>query len=164
MSDIEPRDMSHVSTNPAGLQTLESRFLALTLAKIEKDEPGQEISILLGENPHLWPFFCFPGNQEFMAPLGKISEPQVPVRVYRGRWLTDCPFCYSAQDASFTDHWFFCAGCKNAGADNRSVPTVWPDDHEQIAEVLLVRPFMDTRNWFPHENVDDLLRENEEHL
>ena len=58
---------------------------------------------------------------------------------------------------------FFCAHCLNAAADNKTVPVVFPRDHEHIEGLLAARPFVTTRNWQPGETTKDIARENAEH-
>jgi len=39
-----------------------------------------------------------------------------------------------------------------------------PTNYQQIERVLLERPNRENQNWLPGETLDDLLRENKEHL
>jgi hypothetical protein len=114
--------------------------------------------------PHLWPYFLHPPQgQPFVPPAGHTTEHVAVAHVNHGRWIARCPFCPSAQHVSKNDPRFFCAGCLNAAVDNRTVPVAWTDKHERIEELLGARPFVTTRNWFPHETLKDLARENKEH-
>jgi len=102
--------------------------------------------------PHLWPYFLHPPREQAAVAF-----------VHQGEWIARCPFCPSAQHVSKNDPRFFCAGCLNAAVDNRTVPVAWTDKCERIEELLEARPFVTTRNWFPHETLKDLARENKEH-
>ena len=77
-----------------------------------------------------------------------------------GRWLAECPdpSCSNAEEygRGLKDGSMVCSNCK------RMAPARWPDDRATIQKVLEMRPVPGTRNWFPHETVDDLLRENAE--
>lgn len=152
-----------------GILTLEERWdnhlsdRIQSLQQIGRPLKSDTLEILK-YNHHLWLFFMFPGEDEFREPLGKADAPVASAFIYRGRWMTTCPFCYSAQDASPLDQWFFCTNCKNSDADNQSVPVEWPDNREEIEATLMLRPFMHTRNWTPVETVADLVEENQKHM
>lgn len=92
----------------------------------------------------------------------------VAAYVNHSRWIVDCPFegCHSAQLATPEDPRFFCAGCRNAEAEGHYLPVSFPNAKAvaAIEAVLLERPVVETRNWFPHEKVRDLQHENAERL
>lgn len=44
------------------------------------------------------------------------AEPTVTARVETGRWILDCPFCYSAELGDPDDPRFYCLGCGNGKA------------------------------------------------
>lgn len=80
----------------------------------------------------------------------------VYARVHRSMWIVDCP-CSSALRLEPGERWFVCWDC-GAGAD-----VIWPPNLDDIAYVLAMRPIPDTRNWYPHETVAELLEENVAH-
>jgi hypothetical protein len=55
-------------------------------------------------------------------------------RVDLGRWICDCPWCGSAQNASREDHRFFCVECGNSPAGGQWISVVWPSESD-IAEI-----------------------------
>lgn len=90
------------------------------------------------------------------------KAPKAYVRLYRGQWIIDCPFCTSAQHASAEDHRWFCAYCRNETVDFQYVDAVWPDQKllDKIEAVVEARPKMENRNWYPGETVAELKKEN----
>lgn len=95
-------------------------------------------------------------------------------RVNYGRWLVDCPWCGSAQNASREDHRFFCVECGNNTVKNVWIPVEWPPEWREIELLLGVRPIPANMNWFPgkgptvvlhpeRETLADLQAENIEH-
>lgn len=100
---------------------------------------------------------------------GALAEgPRAIAYVNQGRWVVDCPFegCASAQLCSPEDPRFFCAECFNRKVDQQWVPVRFPPARSlaAIERELEVRPDPETRNWFPHETVRDLVAENKANL
>jgi len=87
---------------------------------------------------------------------------EVAVRCNQGRWVVDCPFCLSAQIASFTDRRFLCADCGNVQVSGRWARVVWPKDPEAVEALLGDRP-LEARNWRPGETAAQLRAENKAH-
>lgn len=117
-------------------------------------------------DPSMWPAYLNAGAARvghFRPPLGKIMTPVVEVRVNCGVWQTVCPFCPSAQHASKTDRWFYCARCHNDTVGQMLVPVVWPEETlvGDIEGLLLERPYIDYRSWEPDQTPDDIANENE---
>ncbi len=99
----------------------------------------------------------------FVVPVTIADAPTVTAFVNEGRWIVRCPFCPSASLACQTDPRFLCVECGNTGVGGKWVTVVWPDDRDQIEAVLDRRRKDTTRNWFPHESVADLTRDNVAH-
>jgi hypothetical protein len=93
-------------------------------------------------------------------PMG-MSGHAVLAEVVHSRWLVRCPYCPSASRVTVEDPRFFCTFCGNDGEGWHRVE--FPADREQIEAVLSARPLTQTRNWRPHETVDDLAAENRQH-
>ena len=93
-------------------------------------------------------------------------------RVCHGKWIVDCPWCSSAQNASREDHRFFCTECQNNSVGNAWIPVEWPDEWQEIEWLLGRRPIPANMNWFPgrgpteqiskRETLADLQAENTE--
>ncbi len=89
--------------------------------------------------------------------------------VNHGRWVADCPFCGGAERVwpegirthKKVPHPFGIADdILHCGYTGQTCQVVFPDDRREIARVLAKRPDDANRNWFAHETVDDLEREN----
>jgi len=72
-----------------------------------------------------------------------------------GRWIVRCPRCPSAL-AVYGEPRYRCDDCGHEDL------ILWPaaDTMHGIARLLGMRPDPSTRNWQPHETLDDLLAEN----
>lgn len=80
--------------------------------------------------------------------------------VHRGLWIARCPqpYCDNAVALVLGTPVMHCYGDRDAcGAES---PVVWPRDPLAIAALLAMRPIPKTRNWLPHETVEDLIAEN----
>lgn len=113
--------------------------------------------------PHLWPAVLYPSDSRrgyYVAPFGITDEVTVSAVVNHGRWLTLCPFCPSAQEASAESHLFYCATCQNEAIGNAAIRVEWPDDADAVEATLLERPFRENRSWVTGETVADLVVEN----
>lgn len=84
--------------------------------------------------------------------------------VNHGRWIVNCPTCLGSQFASRTERRFFCTTCLNQAAGGLWIHVDWPDQAARIEQLLLRRPNPANRNWYPHETIADLERENAQHL
>lgn len=150
------------------IETVEHRFrsqLNYLARNVQLSAEHRELAATV--EPHLIPYFLHPPRgQMFVPPLGRCETPKAIARVDHGRWLADCPMrdCCSAQHVSKEDPWFFCANCTNAEVGCKSIPVVWPKEHEEIEQMLLRRPFVPTRNWQPPLSVKDLDEENKRYL
>ena len=87
---------------------------------------------------------------------------ELEVRCNQGRWIVDCPWCRSAQVASFTDRRFLCGDCGNVRVGGRWARTIWPKDPESIEALLEHRP-AEARNWRRGETAAQLRAENRDH-
>ena len=87
-------------------------------------------------------------------------------RVSINFWLADCPNpgCPVANAAVMVAPGdpFMCPHCGNADNGGAWRPVVWPDEAEQIGDILAVRP-LENQHWMPGETLDDLRRENVAH-
>lgn len=90
-----------------------------------------------------------------------ISDQATACAVVNGsRWVVNCPFlCSSAQMASWQDRRFFCCDCLNRSVDGQWIGVVWPDNHLDIEQWLLARPY-DKRHWITGETRDDIMRQD----
>lgn len=98
-----------------------------------------------------------------------MSELRAVVYVSWGYWVADCPFpdCGAGQhygaDANtgivggLTLSSFTCPHCGTFCAAD------WPAEAEDIWRLLSVRPLKKTRNWFPGEDLGNLIVENITH-
>lgn len=97
---------------------------------------------------------------------GKAAPPRVwqsagvaLARINWGRWIADCPVCSGAMVVSRKDPWFWCPECGQSGW--RQVE--FPENADEIEEILVKRPDKRVRNWFPGETVAQLEAENSGH-
>lgn len=110
-------------------------------------------------DPHIWPAYLNAAAAtvgHFRPPAGKTEMTALLVRVNHGVWQTVCPFCPSAQHGSSSDRWFFCARCHNETVGLCSIPVIWPDEAEVLAEFLLEVDHIAMRNWEPGETASDI--------
>lgn len=116
----------------------------------------------------------FRASQRFNArvPTADVTAKAEPLvaRVHQNMWIVDCPDCGSAAMCWFDDdsgaaHPFMCDNCLNNSVDNRWRPVAAPTAAERrgIESVLQARPVPQTRNWYPHESLVDLIDENLAH-
>jgi hypothetical protein len=83
--------------------------------------------------------------------------------INRGIWIARCPqpYCDNAVALVLGAPMMLCHGDRDACL--RESPVVWPRDPLAIAALLAMRPAPKTRNWLPHETVEDLIVENAAH-
>ncbi|MDY6835534.1 MAG: hypothetical protein SVY53_12115 [Chloroflexota bacterium] len=81
--------------------------------------------------------------------------------VNHGRWIVRCPWCNSSSFAN-ENELFLCEDCWNEPI-NKHVKALFPCEREQIEELLIKRPRVETRNWEPHEDMFNLEDENKLH-
>jgi len=84
------------------------------------------------------------------------SEPE-PVSAYvnHDRWVADC-YCGGAEIVTEGEP----MTCGSCGAIRE---VIWPDAVAELEAELGKRDDPRTRNWYPHETVEDLQRELERH-
>jgi hypothetical protein len=104
-------------------------------------------------------------------PFDLHPDGSVEAEVNHGRWLVRCPFCSGAEEADPGEPIFYCLSCGNnaVGAETAPLPghimlVMFPDNRTEIEAALLARPDIGTRNWAPGESLQDLAKENGEHL
>jgi hypothetical protein len=83
--------------------------------------------------------------------------------VHRGIWIARCPrpYCDNAVALVLGTPFMVCAGDRDCCG--LEAPVVWPNDPIAIAALLAMRPVPKTRNWLPHETIEDLIAENAQH-
>lgn len=73
-----------------------------------------------------------------------ITPPHVKAYINHGRWIAECPFeCGSARQLQPNEQTFHCSECQSV------LSVKWPDNADEIWEVLAERRAPRTRNWFP---------------
>ena len=80
-------------------------------------------------------------------------------RIEHGRWLVDCPSCNGAELGGEEWDGVICGSC---GAEFLTIIWPAPSVRAAIEAVLDVRP-QHRQHWFPHEQLKDLEKENEDH-
>lgn len=93
-------------------------------------------------------------------PKSHSTKATAYARVDLGRWIADCPWCKSAQFASREDHRFFCTECGNAPVHGAWITVLWPDEWEEIEQILGQRLNVGNQWWSPGETLDKLEEEN----
>ena len=108
-------------------------------------------------------------------PKGTSTAAVTHARVDLGRWVCDCPWCASCQNASREDHRFFCVECGNSPVGGQWIEVIWPTEQE-LADVENLLGQRHRTNqwytpayaasapvWFVRESVADIAAENREH-
>lgn len=107
----------------------------------------------------------WPVGVAFVPPQGDVHPTTVAhAEVYLSQWIVRCPApgCGGVQLACATDRRFLCVACLNMGSDGRWVYVVWPDERDDIEEVL-ERRMPGNRHWLPGEPLANLVAENIAH-
>lgn len=115
--------------------------------------------------PMLWAVFISTRTGKPLPPATIIHRGSVKAHVNHNRWIVQCPFCSSAELASKVHRMFWCAECQMRSNDGCALNVIFPAPRTmaEIETVLLMRENIDNRNWFPHETVAQLARENLDH-
>jgi hypothetical protein len=90
-----------------------------------------------------------------------LGGPKAVAYANHGRWVIDCPFGCGNARMAYEGVGFWCDECGNAEVGGQELDVVWPDDRDDIEDVLARRPREPNRNWFPHESVPQLRVENQ---
>ena len=85
----------------------------------------------------------------------RVNATPISAQVNHGRWIAVCTDCGNGM---LTHKEWKLAACDECGAIYTDVR--FPAKAADIETVLLHRPHRMTQNWFPHESVKDLIREN----
>ena len=80
-------------------------------------------------------------------------------RVERGKWIAQCVACDSFSVIRRHAQTHVCYSCWNGGTPVW-LPISWPENTEEIEAILLRRPNVINRNWYPGETVEMLRQEN----
>jgi len=90
---------------------------------------------------------------------------EVRARVNHDRWLCECPLpgCRGAELVSPDHPIFWCQSCNMIANGSKAMAVIFPPEKAEIDAVLMQRLDKVNRNWYPHETVSDLLRENAAH-
>lgn len=88
----------------------------------------------------------------------------VAAEIVNSDWRASCPFCQGAMVIE-PGLPYFCPDCAMQGNDFRPMWVQMPEDNvrREIEALLLRRNDPVRRNWFPHETIADIRRENLEH-
>lgn len=107
---------------------------------------------------------------EIMLPAPDVIADGKPLiaRVDNNLWIVECPDCKSADIVWFDEgkpdraHPQMCINCLNAavGYKWRSITVPRAASRRGIESVLRARPLPHTRNWLPHETLENLIEEN----
>ena len=100
-----------------------------------------------------------------IEPLGLPPDSAVKGELHAyvnaGRWMVECPDCFTAVLIDEDDLLFYCPGC---GTDDQWKRVTMPSERDEIERLLLLRPGWrensPNRNWLPHETVEDLRQQN----
>tara|TARA_Y100000310_G_scaffold2728_1_gene3534 strand:- start:3341 stop:3733 length:393 start_codon:yes stop_codon:yes gene_type:complete len=88
------------------------------------------------------------------------TSPSLNAYVNHGRWLIKCE-CNGAEKA-WEEEWFMCQSCFNGKHKHKYRIAELPSKRKEIEDLLNLRA-LPNRNWFPHETISDLEKENIEH-
>ncbi len=97
------------------------------------------------------------------------TRGEVAAFVNHSRWIAKCPYCAGALTVGLDEPIFYCVECgmqANGGGPGQpgyAMDVIFPRFWQDIEAVLLLRPDPATRNWLPHETIDDLIQENIAH-
>lgn len=91
------------------------------------------------------------------------SLPPYFAFVEHSTWVWQCPDCEHLwwAEPGFPRAW--CPNCLNVGSAGFSRLVLFPKERGKIERALKYRAEPKTRNWLPHETVDDLIAENIQH-
>lgn len=95
---------------------------------------------------------------DVVMPRGSVDVALV-ARLDTGRWIADCDneACGGAELVNRADPTFYCLSCFNYAHGYAMTRVVFPDNADEIEEVLLTRPHTDFMSWFPGDTIDDLI-------
>ena len=88
------------------------------------------------------------------------SPESIQAVVNHGRWLALCAWC---SNAPLTRPDWGIACCLECGAFYPMGKVIFPENHQEIKDILVQRPRRDQQNW-TDESVEALQEENEENL
>ena len=81
-------------------------------------------------------------------PINHIDTPvgaPVFARIEQGQWIADCDVCSGAEFVDPEEPIFFCFGCGNRYNDHAPRPVIFPEQREEIEQLILQRPVDDAR-------------------
>lgn len=101
--------------------------------------------------------------------IERTTGPQVvKARILYGRWMVDCPRCNGANDVIPGEPIYLCSCCMWPGVFRPGseyvaphfAEVIFPENREAIEAILLKRPAIANRNWYPGESIEQLEKEN----
>lgn len=92
------------------------------------------------------------------------DEAPLPAELYHDLWIVMCPTagCGDAVVAWTAERLFMCTNCWNAPVDGKWRRVEYPEDKDEVEEVLGYRMLPQERNWNKTESVQDLVGQNRE--
>ena len=133
------------------------------------DPPGWLIRRMAKEGIRLKPGYSafvhsHLGHRKYLhgKAMGARTGAPIEARINHGRWIADCPYCSGAELADPSNKKFFCLHCFMEENGNRPTVARFPPKPQrlEIERVLLLRPLVINRNWFPGETIGELKQEN----
>ncbi len=92
------------------------------------------------------------------TPDWDIRGDPIQAQVVMSDWIVVCPDCRDALVAEPGEP-FYCLNCQNVKNDGKARPVQFPDQREQLEQILLARFDPKTRNW-SNERLETLQAEN----
>lgn len=140
---------------------------AMNQAPIRTLENDQTVLIFFPDGnvtPQMWSLSLAIRLQKPQPPADFTPRGTVLAYVNHSRWLANCPFCPGgALPVSKRDPRFWCVVCQMQRNGGAPVRVIFPAEARTIEAILLMREDTSKRNWYPHETVAMLAKENLAH-
>jgi hypothetical protein len=103
--------------------------------------------------------------EEMAARSRILVDPDVPAdpvqaRIECGRWLASCPACGGYIDVDPAEPVWLCVTCGGMKLRSGVSQVLFPENREEIENILLERARIVDRNWLPGETAADLRAQN----